>query len=185
MPDKRLLLHICCAPDATIPVEDLQAEGWQVAGFFYGSNIQPEEEYRLRLDALHILAGHTSLPVEEAPYAPEGWLDHMARLELLEEPEGGRRCTACFELQLRAAAESAVRLGCPYLCTSLTISPHKDVGRINAIGESIAKAHGLTWHPRIWRKRDGFLRSLRRSRELGLYRQNYCGCAPSQRGTAE
>ena len=176
-----LMLHICCAPDATVPTLDLAAEGWQVAGFFYGSNIQPEEEYQLRLGALHTLREHRGLPVEVAPYAPEEWRAHMLRLGLMEEPEGGRRCTACFELQLAAAAEAAVRLGCSHLCTSLTISPHKDAARITAIGERIASAHGLTWEPRIWRKKDGFLRSIRISKELGLYRQNYCGCLPSRR----
>ena len=181
MPGGSMLLHICCAPDATVPTRDLAAEGWQVAGFFYGSNIQPEEEYRLRLGALHTLREHRGLPVEVAPYAPEEWRAHMLRLGLMEEPEGGRRCTACFELQLAAAAGAAVRLGCSHLCTSLTISPHKDAARITAIGERIAAAHGLTWEPRIWRKKNGFLRSIRISKEMGLYRQNYCGCLPSRR----
>ncbi|MCR5346821.1 MAG: epoxyqueuosine reductase QueH [Fretibacterium sp.] len=178
-----LMLHICCAPDATVPVEDLTAEGWQVAGFFYGSNIQPVEEYRLRLGALHKLMDyHNGLPVEEAPYAPDVWLSHMLRLGLMEEPEGGARCTACFELQLEAAARAAIRLGCSHLCTSLTISPHKDAARITSIGERIAEENSLTWEPRIWRKKNGFLRSIRASKELGLYRQNYCGCMPSLLG---
>lgn len=176
-----MMLHICCAPDATVPLEVFGAEGWRVAGFFYGSNIQPEEEYLRRLGALHTLRDHAGVPVEEAPYAPGEWLQHMEDLGLLKEPEGGRRCTACFELQLQAAAAAAVRLGCSRLCTSLTISPHKDVARINGIGEAVAAAHGLAWEPRIWRKGDGFLRSIGLSKELGLYRQNYCGCLPSQR----
>ena len=32
-----------------------------------------------------------------------------------------------------------------------------------------------------FKKKDGFLRSLRRSAELGLYRQDYCGCVFSKR----
>ena len=173
-----MLLHICCAPDATVPVRDLRAEGWEVEGFFYGSNIQPEDEYRRRLDALRLLAAREGIRVLEAPYAPQDWLGRMAGL--MDEPEGGRRCAVCFALQLEAAASAACGLGCSRLCTSLTVSPHKDVELIAAIGERAAAARGLAWEPRVWRKCDGFLRSLRLSAEMGLYRQNYCGCTASR-----
>ena len=39
-----------------------------------------------------------------------------------------------------------------------------------------AAARGLVWVERVWRKADGFKRSVEISKELGLYRQNYCGC---------
>ena len=177
----RLLLHICCAPDGTVPVLDLAAEGWDVRGFFYGSNIQPEDEYRRRLEALRILADRTGLRAEEAPYVPEEWTQVMTERGLMCEPEGGQRCAACFALQFQAAAEEAARLGCSRLCTTLTISPHKDVERINRIGAEIAASRGLTWEARIWRKQNGFLRSIKLSKEWGLYRQSYCGCLPSRR----
>ena len=175
----RLLLHICCAPDATVPAPDLMVEGWDVTGFFYGSNIQPEEEYRRRLGALHTLMEHAGISVVEAPYDPDLWTRHMMELGLMCEPEGGRRCTECFRLQLEAAAEEAAKRGCTHLCTTLTISPHKDVERINRTGAEEAALRGLTWENRVWRKQNGFLRSIRLSKEWGLYRQNYCGCLPS------
>ncbi len=172
--NKNLLLHICCAPDASVPVPDLLAEGWNVHGYFYGSNIHPQEEYARRLEALHRLTGHTGIPCDIAGYAPDEWLEGVRGLE--DEPEGGRRCARCFELQLEAGAKIARALGCEYFCTTLTISPHKNVELINALGERIAGLHGLCWEKRIWRKNNGFLRSVRASKELGLYRQNYCGC---------
>ena len=147
-----MMLHICCAPDATVPMRELRAEGWEVSGFFYGSNIHPQEEYLRRLAALRTLRDCESVPVVEAPYLPRSWFDRMAGL--MEEPEGGLRCTACFALQLEAAA----------------------------LGVEVCGRHGLDWEPRVWRKNDGFLRSLKLSREMGLYRQNYCGCLPSLLG---
>ena len=176
----RMMLHICCAPDATVPMRELQAEGWEGSGFFYGSNIHPQEEYLRRLAALRTLRDCESVPVVEAPYLPRSWFDRMA--DLMEEPEGGLRCTACFALQLEAAALEARRRGYGRLCSSLTISPHKDVPRILRLGAEICGRHGLDWEPRVWRKNDGFLRSLKLSREMGLYRQNYCGCLPSLLG---
>lgn len=174
----RMMLHICCAPDAAVPVRELRTEGWEVAGFFYGSNIQPEDEYLRRLAALHVLQEHeAALSVVEAPYLPRVWRERMAGL--MDEPEGGARCTACFALQLEGSALAARERGCTHLCSSLTISPHKDVSRILRLGAEVCGRHGLNWEPRVWRKRDGFLRSLKLSREMGLYRQNYCGCLPS------
>ncbi|MCD7876143.1 MAG: epoxyqueuosine reductase QueH, partial [Cloacibacillus porcorum] len=66
------------------------------------------------------------------------------------------------------------------LCTTLTISPHKDVNLINEIGARAAAARGLVWVERVWRKNNGFKRSVEISKALGLYRQNYCGCIFSQ-----
>ena len=172
--DKDILLHICCAPDGSIPVPDLQSEGWNVEGFFYGSNIHPQEEYTRRLEAVRVLAAHCGISCVIGRYSPEEWLEGVKGLE--SEPEGGRRCERCFTLQLEACAREAVRLGREWICTTLTISPHKNATLINEIGESVAEKFGLRWESRIWRKKDGFLRSVRASRELGLYRQNYCGC---------
>lgn len=176
---KNILLHICCAPDGSIPIPDLLAEGWNVHGYFYGSNIHPLNEYTLRLEAINILTSHNDIPCTVPSYDPEEWLSLVHGLE--HEPEGGKRCAQCFRIQLEAAAKEAVRLGCEYMTTTLTISPHKNVKLINEIGAEISSRHGLKWESRIWRKNNGFLRSVRMSRELGLYRQNYCGCTFSIR----
>ena len=172
--DKRLLLHICCAPDACVPIPDLLGEGWNVHGYFYGSNIHPPAEYAKRLEAVRSVSSHNEIPCSVPDYSPEEWLALVHGLE--GEPEGGRRCERCFRIQLEAAACEAVRLGCEYMSTTLTISPHKNVALINGIGGEVSESHGLKWEARIWRKNNGFLRSVRLSRELGLYRQNYCGC---------
>jgi predicted adenine nucleotide alpha hydrolase (AANH) superfamily ATPase len=170
-----LLLHICCAPDATVPIRDLKAEGWTVTGCFYGSNIHPETEYRRRAEALCFLAEQEGIPVVMRPYAPEQWLAQVSHLA--EEPEGGLRCSLCLGLQLRVAGEEAARLGASRFSTTLTVSPRKDVALISRLGAEVAASLGLTWEGRVWRKKNGFLRSLQISRELGLYRQNHCGCA--------
>ena len=176
---KDILLHICCAPDASVPVPDLMAEGWRVRGYFYGSNIHPLDEYARRLDALNTLVRHAGIECEVAEYDPGEWLERVAGLE--DEPEGGRRCERCFALQLEAGARLAKILGIENFCTTLTISPHKNVKLINELGEKFSRSSGIVWQNRIWRKNNGFLRSVRASRELGLYRQNYCGCVYSIR----
>ena len=177
--EKNLFLHICCAPDASVPVPDLLAEGWNVKGFFYGSNIHPFDEYIKRLEALDILIHKTGIECEILEYNPNEWLEKVSGLE--NEPEGGKRCERCFALQLEAGAAIARKCGCENFCTTLTISPHKNVNLINQIGENFSNENGIKWQNRIWRKNNGFLRSVRASKELGLYRQNYCGCIFSMR----
>ena len=175
----RLLLHICCAPDATVPFGILKNEPWEeITGYFYGSNIHPDDEYRRRADALKFLSGHCEVRILSRPYEPDEWFAAASRLA--GEPEGGERCTVCFSLQLRAAAEEGARIGASHLCTTLTISPHKNAALISRLGMEIAERASLAWEGRIWRKNGGFLRSVQISKELGLYRQNYCGCVYSK-----
>ncbi len=172
--NKRILLHCCCAPDSTVPLRRLLEEGWDIVCAFYGSNIHPEEEFRWRLEEMAKVADLNEVPLKVLPYDPDSWL--RSSVLLAGEPEGGARCGLCFALQLKAAARCAVEAGCGFLCTTLTISPHKDPVRICRIGKAISDKNGLLWLDRTWRKGGGFQESVRESRRLGLRRQNYCGC---------
>lgn len=174
MNKKRLLLHICCAPDATIPWRALLSEEYDVHGFFYGNNIHPEDEYKKRLGAVQMLSSDINGEFTVPCYTPEEWLNFVRGLE--DEPEGAARCAKCFEAQFEAAAEYASANGFTHLCTTLTISPHKNVKLINDLGQRIAEKYGLIWLEKVWRKGNGFKKSVEESRRLGLYRQNYCGC---------
>lgn len=115
-----------------MPLADLSAEGFAATLYWYGANIHPAAEEKKRREALASLAaGRVPVFVEDTFTPP--WME--AASPLAEEPEGGRRCALCFRLQLEGAARAAVREGIPLLCTTLTISPHKDASLINAIGE--------------------------------------------------
>ena len=175
----KLLLHICCAPDATIPWTELSLiEDLSILGYFYGSNIHPSEEYEKRKEAMETFMKHVEGQCVYPAPSPDLWLESTR--ELADEPEGGKRCALCFRLQLEGAARAAVDSGCSNLCTTLTISPHKNVTLINSIGNEIAENYDLVWLPRVWRSNNGFLNSVKMSKSLGLYRQNYCGCMYSR-----
>ena len=174
-----MLLHICCAPDATVPWPALAAEGFDVTGFFYGGNIHPVSEWELRRGAVSKLSGVLGMDAEIAPYDPDAWLSETAAFA--DEREGGARCEVCFGMQLASAANFASERGFDCVCTTLSISPHKNPAAINRAGRSGAGSAGVEWVERVWRKNDGFKLSVARSREMGLYRQNYCGCVYSER----
>jgi epoxyqueuosine reductase len=178
----RLLLHICCAPDATAVWERLSAE-YAVTGYFHNANIYPREEYDRRLENAQRVAAHFGFPLAPASYAPPAWYAAVRGLE--REPERGARCAACFRHNLNATAQAAAEKQIPFFTTTLSISPHKDSKVIFAAGEEAAKLHGVTFLPVDFKKQAGFQRSLDWSRQLGLYRQNYCGCEYSLPRTAE
>ena len=75
--------------------------------------------------------------------------------------------------------EKAKELGISKITTSLVISPHKNFEKISKLGNDIA--HGLEYIAIDFKKRDGFLKTNNLSKELGIYRQNYCGCEFSKR----
>lgn len=175
---EQILMHICCAPDATVPVVRLRAKGYEPVGFFYDPNIQPKAEYELRLDQARKLAAIDDFELIVGPYDPQRWL--AATREFWQEPEGGRRCPVCYAFLLDAAARKAAELKIPVFTTTLLISPHKDVRMLEQVGREKGALYGVAFLPEPFRKKDGFRESVNLSKEYGLYRQNYCGCIYSR-----
>ncbi|MFA5622493.1 MAG: epoxyqueuosine reductase QueH [Thermovirgaceae bacterium] len=174
-----ILLHICCAPDATVPWQSLIEEGHRVVGFFYSSNIHPFSEFKRRARDVETLSRVLGSGCIFGPYEPPRWLEAVR--DHLMAPEGGGRCALCFRAQLSAAAALAFSQGIGSLSTTLTISPHKDVAVIDRIGGEVCREYGLQWIFRVWRKKGGFQLSVKRSSRLRFYRQRYCGCIMSIR----
>ncbi len=175
----RLLLHSCCGPCSSYVLEYL-TQYFEIYLSYYNPNIQPLEEYQKRLENQVLVLAH--MPgVTLVPCGYDGEVYTSAVRGLEAEPEGGARCTECFRLRLDYAAREAKRLGCEYCCTTLTVSPHKDAQRINALGYEICAKYGVKWLPGDFKKRNGYKRSIELSNEYGLYRQDYCGCLYSKR----
>ncbi len=181
----KLALHVCCAPCASVALERLN-EAFEIVLFFYNPNIAPEAEYRRRAQELRRLASEMPLRdvrVEEGPYDAERFRE-MARGHERDR-EGGARCALCFELRLRATAEFARSIGADYFTTTLTTGRQKNEQIINELGGRIAREAGLRYLFSDFKKKNGCGRSCELSREYGLYRQDYCGCAYSRRERPE
>ena len=96
------------------------------------------------------------------------------------EPEGGKRCTACFRLRLEDTARQAAKLHFDYFTTTLSISPLKNARLLNQLGEEMGEKYGVAHLPSDFKKKDGYKRSVELSKVYGLYRQDYCGCVFSK-----
>jgi len=171
---KKILLHVCCGICSGYPLSLLKERGYSVVAYFYNPNIYPAEEYQKRLDSERKLCAHFDCELVEGDYEPEIYYGWVKGLE--NEPEKGARCDKCFELRLRKTAQKAIELGIEEFTTSMVISPHKNYEKLTKIGEEIAAQYGLKYMSENFRKHDGFLKTNKISYELGLYRQNYCGC---------
>lgn len=172
-----MLLHSCCAPCASASVERLNAIGYAPVLFYSNSNISPREEFDKRLEEVRRLASVLGLQLYEDTYDHEAWLQAVSNVPgYAEEPEGGRRCSACFEFSLGRTGIQAETLGISAFTTSLSISPYKNSRQLFDIGALFPG-----FEPIDFKKKDGFKRSIELSREYGLYRQRYCGCEFSLR----
>ena len=175
----KLLLHACCAICSAHPIEELKNSGYEVVVYFYNPNIFPIEEYQRRLEAERTLCKHFGVELIEGEYEPTKYFDYVKGYE--ECPEKGARCELCFRMRLEETARQARALGIETFTTSIVISPHKNFAILTKIGEEIAATKGLNYLAIDFKKKDGFLKTNKISRELGLYRQNYCGCKFSLR----
>lgn len=172
-----LLLQCCCAPCSSAVLERLK-EHFSLKLYFYNPNIYPEEEYEKRLAQFDKLLGaeEFSKGIEILPsvYEPEKFEEAVK--DLHNEKEGGARCTQCFILRLEETAKKAKEIGADYFCTTLTVSPHKNSQLLNELGLKAQEKYGVKFLLSDFKKKEGYKRSTVLSNELGLYRQNYCGC---------
>ena len=179
-----LFLHSCCAPCSSYVLEYLC--GWfQITVFYFNPNISDGAEYRHRVEEQKRLIESYNrerrgypISVVEGDYIPQRFFQAAQGVE--DCPEGGERCFRCYELRLRETAKRALEGGYDYFGTTLTISPLKNVQKLNEIGKLFAKEYGVCWLPSDFKKKNGYKRSVELSAEYGLYRQDYCGCVFSK-----
>lgn len=148
--------------------------GYQVVVYFYNPNIQPAEEYQKRLEGQKIICENFNCELIEGEYNLNDFYNAAAGLE--NEPEKGKRCDKCFELRLNNTAKKAKELNIENFTTSIVISPHKNFQKITEIGKRIADEAGLNYVDIDFKKQNGFLKTNQISKNLNIYRQNYCGC---------
>jgi predicted adenine nucleotide alpha hydrolase (AANH) superfamily ATPase len=176
MKRKRLLLHICCAPDAAFIPDHLSGE-WDVTCFFFNPNIFPSDEHDRRAAEMKRLAAEKGYDLISPSYQPDRFSNWAA--DYLYHPEKSGRCSKCYRLRLEETAAYAGEHGYDAFASVLTVSPHKPAERVNRIGQAVARKMGVHYLDSDFKKEDGYRESVKEARRLGLYRQDYCGCESS------
>jgi predicted adenine nucleotide alpha hydrolase (AANH) superfamily ATPase len=150
----------------------LQGEGARVFGLFYNPNIHPYQEFRRRLQAVEQLAQILGL---EMIYRDEYDVVNFLRQVAFRE---SHRCPICYNLRLDAAAQLAKKSRMDGFTSTLLYSKKQDHELISQLGKEIGRRRGI---PFIYRDfRQGWKEGIEKSKEMKLYRQEYCGCIYSE-----
>lgn len=123
----KILLHVCCGPDATVPILDLKKD-YEVIGFWYDPNIQPKVEYDKRLQAFIKVCEIEGVQWIEGEYDVKNFFKRIKGLE--NTPERGEKCTECYDMRLERTARLAKEMDIQYWTSSLNNSPHKDMEKM-------------------------------------------------------
>lgn len=178
--DRRVFLHVCCAPCSGGIMECLLEASIQPLVFFFNPNIFPQGEYEKRkMEVIRFLDYH-KIPFMDGDYEHDSWVIAVRGME--NEPERGKRCEACFEYRLKRTACEAVKHSFPVFGTTLGISRWKDLDQVNRAGirAALSSSHAAYW-PCNWRNNGGQERMRKVIQREGFYQQKYCGCEFSMR----
>lgn len=173
----KILLHSCCGPCSTTVINIL-SKYFYVDVLYYNPNIEPEAEYIKRkgeqIKFISEFKGNNPVGFIDSDYDNEIFMEDLHPLK--DEKEGGARCSICISKRMEYTAKKAKELGYDFFATTLTVSPHKNSELINNIGKNLEEKYNIRYLYSDFKKEDGYLKSIRYSKEYDLYRQNYCGC---------
>jgi len=168
----KVLLHVCCGPCAIYPVQDLLKQGYEVKGYFYNPNIHPYQEYAKRREGAEQMAKELDLALVTADsYQPELYFRDVAYKE-------NERCHYCYLRRLQETAARAKKEGFDGFTTTLLVSPWQKHDLLHQLGAEVGEKEGIPFLYFDWRK--GFSEGRRQAKQMGLYRQQYCGCLYSE-----
>lgn len=165
-------MHICCANCSLYPLKSLHSKGIDVKGLWVNPNIHPYTEYKMRLESLQSLQKTWGLDIE--------YIDHYGLKEFLRSVVNNEdnRCANCYSLRLEETAKTAKKMGLDGFTTTLLVSPYQKFDMIINIGKEMEKKYSILFYVEDFRT--GWKKGIAISKELGLYRQKYCGCVYSE-----
>lgn len=171
---KRLLLQVCCAPCGTYISYERLAPRYDLTWYFCNPNLLSLDEYERRLEAVQNMAAKFGWPLLIEPYQHTAWQEFACARAA--DPERGERCRLCYRDRLEKTALLAQAQGFDLFGTTLLVSPYKDTEAILRIGQECSAAACLDFLAENFQADDGYRRSQNLAKELGLYRQKFCGC---------
>lgn len=141
---EKCLVHICCGPDATVPLMDLKHD-YEVIAYWYDPNIQPLAEHEKRFDAFVKVCEIEGVAYIKGDYDVKNFFSKIKGFE--DTPERGEKCTLCYDMRLERTAQLAREMGIKKWTSSLNNSPHKDVEKMFKLGEKWDEKLSALHHP--------------------------------------
>jgi hypothetical protein len=145
----------------------------EVMGFFYRHNIHPFQECLKREETLKTYSTSINLKVIfQQDYRMEEFLQAVAFREK-------DRCRYCYHARLKATAMVARKGKFDAFSTTLLYSKFQNHDRIIETGQAVARQYDVKFFYHDFR--DGWKQGIETSKDLGMYRQQYCGCIYSEK----
>ena len=176
---KKILVHTCCAPCFTYIYEDLTNyreifdESYgdiDVTSFYYNPNIHPLFEFNRRKNTLIDFCNMKNCKLVTVDYYD------MHEFAMHDKNHDGfvSRCHYCYYMRLKAAFEYAKENNFDYVLTTLSISPYQNQNMIKKVGMQLEEEYGVKFIHLDYTVK--YREGQKMAKELGLYRQKYCGC---------
>ena len=165
-----MLLHACCGPCAMYPLELLTGKGESLDLFWYNPNIHPQFEWDRRLANLGLAADHYKIRlIKGDDHCEQEYWESKTYLKEYET-----RCDMCYDIRMDAVARYASENGYDSFCTTLLVSPYQQHEKIAKIAQEKASKYNVDFEYIDFRP--GFRQGQDMARQIGLYRQKFCGC---------
>jgi len=165
----KLLMHTCCAPCSVYCIDSLRKEDIEPTCYWFNPNIHPYSEYTLRRDTLIKYTNmiNVKLIIEEN-YGLKEFCKNVVN-------DIDNRCVNyCYKTRLEQTVKYAKENGFDAFTTTLFVSPYQKHDKIKEICENLSQKYEIEFLYRDFRV--GYFDGQEKAKELGLYRQKYCGC---------
>jgi len=170
--NNKLLLHSCCAPCSIYPLSEIKKNGFDTTLFFNNPNIHPFKEFKKRMNTFKNYCKQEKHPfIINSEYG----LKNFLRSVVFKEQE---RCQICYLMRLEVVVDKAKELNFDHFSTTLLYSKYQNHNLIIKICENLAEKKNINFFYDDFRV--GWQDGVNKSKELGLYRQPYCGCIFSE-----
>ncbi len=176
---EKLLLHVCCASCSIYVINQLLNK-FDITVYFFNPNIWPEEEYLKRLAEIKNFCKSRKINYLEPDYQPTDWFKFVQGYEA--EPEKGFRCNLCFLYRLSKAAEYAKANNFEWFSSTLTMGRQKQSFKVLETGRKVEDKFKIKFFDQDFKKEFGTQIADWLSKQMGLYKQDYCGCLFSMKG---
>lgn len=171
----KLLMHMCCGPCSCYPLKKLREEGIEPTGYFFNPNIHPYTEWDERLQNAEKFAARSYMDfVADREYRIRDFL----KKALPAENTRTGRCRMCYTWRLENAVHYAAEHGFDTFTSTLFYSIYQQHEMMRSVAQHYADMYGISFYYEDFRV--GWQEGIDISKDLGLYRQSYCGCIFSE-----
>lgn len=168
----KVLLHQCCGPCSLYPLKKLKEQGFDITGFFYNPNIHPYHEFYKRLENTLLVDKYFNIPyIYDETYG-------LTEFFKFKDVPKNIRCSYCYEVRLEKTALYAKENSFDGFTSTLLYSKYQNHEHIVDISKKLQEKYNIRFI--YYDFREGWKEGINMSKELEIYRQQYCGCIYSE-----